>query len=664
MELRIKRQRKPVSRLRLALCMLVVVPAFFVVTTGLASLWLVTFMRGQTRLVQLDARTGAGAQDISSDLPGFPGQIAGASDGSLWAQTRMWGSLSRYRDGRWQVFGGDTFGTRADTPDHDFVVVGSHVWAVFDRKLAHFDGRGWHTCDIPSSAQDHVLAADSRAAWVLDNDGVLHRWSQGAWQVIQSRSAPKEMRWDAKQPFRAPELVACEDGSLWLCAQRVWRLDPGQLDRGQWEQVEVPGRPTEPELLGYAGGRLWFDVPGALAWVTHDTADHGHFTLDKLGLDGNAPPWHVCQIDSRVVASSNRGGHVLQDGKWHLKWPAAEGVQRYEALTTAGGRVFAKAITLKPIPALWLSVPFALVLSGLATLGIIRFLKPDYSLLSSISPKHALALLIGVLPFIVGGLVGMPLVMLTFIAPFAISAFAFLVPVFALVIIWARERLERATEIVQFQAVSAGQLPAAVLRWFEQNTAELQLLGFEPIGDFRLKQRREHFGRFFVHKDGTVFGEIAWFKASFLQIHKCIAFFSITDDLTYVETGNLSIPRKEREAPFLLRSVPGATAEETFAVHRSQLDELREDPKTEAICFAPNDLDTVVVYGQKLMYERLKRIGFVRRNPYDDVEVDFDRERAPGPVTPPSEPDRPAAPAPAPPLAGTVDGGGFSTPVG
>jgi len=659
MELRSKRQRRPVSRPRLGVCLLVVVPCFFIATTGLATFWLVTFMRGQTRLVRLDERPDGEATDITAALPGLPRRIAGAGDGSLWVETRMWGSLSRYHDGHWQVFRDDTFGTRANTPTHGFVVVGSHVWAVFDQKLAHFDGRHWHTCDIPDPAQDHVLAANPKATWVLGNDGILRKWAQGAWQLVPTRAGPAETRWDPEQAFRAPRLVACEDGSLWLCAQRVWRLD-----QDQWKPVDPPGLPAELELLGYADGRVWFNAPGALVWVSEDAEKQGRFAFETLGLDGNSSVCGVCAMGEQVVASSNRGVHVLQHGKWELRWPAGEGVLRYEALAVTDGHVFAKAITLKSIPALWYPVPVVLLLSGLATLGIIRFLKPDYSLRSCLGRQHLVALVLVLGPFLATAAAGVNPAVWGFVVPFAICGASLLVPPFVLLLIWMRERVDGSLEIVRFESVSAGELPPAVRGWFEQHTPDVEALGFRLIGDFRLKQRAEHFGRFFQSGDGTVFGEIAWYRGSFLQTHKCVDFFSVTDDLTYLETGNVSIPPGQYEAPFLLCGVPKATAEETLAAHRRQLDRLKEDAQAEPIRFAPDEVDKVTVYGQKLLYERLKQIGMVRRSPYDDVEVEFDGVQRPGAATLARESDAMQPPAPIPRLADTIDDGGFPRPVG
>ena len=240
MRFRSKRPNSSVSRVRLALCKLVALPLFFSLLLALTAFWFVSFMRNQTRLVSLADETNPTEVDTSG-LPGFPRKIASSSDGSLWVETRAMGSLSRYHDGQWVVFRGDTIGTRDSVPSHDFVVAENQVWAVFDKKLAHFDGQQWETCQIPSAAKDHLVAATSQDTWVLGNDGSLRKWSDGNWQTIPVRSTPEDSQWNPEKAFRIRRLVACDDGSLWLCSQSIWRFD-----EDQWK----PACPANSETTG------------------------------------------------------------------------------------------------------------------------------------------------------------------------------------------------------------------------------------------------------------------------------------------------------------------------------------------------------------------------------------------------------------------------------
>lgn len=623
MQFRTKRPNSPVSRLRLAIGALAVVPLSFALLSGLTTIWVATFMRNQTRLVSLADETNPTEADITSGLPGFPRKIASSSDGSLWVETRAMGSLSRYHDGRWEVFRGNTIGTRDNVPSHGFVVVENQVWAVFDKKLAHFDGQQWKTYQIPSTAKDHLVAATSQDTWVLGNDSSLQKWSEGNWQTMPVRSTLEESQWNPEKTYRIRKLVACDDGSLWLCSRSIWRFS-----EDQWKPAGIPGWPTNPRFLGYAGDRLWFDGPAGLLWISEDAADNGSFTLQEMGLESDDQLWDVDQFRGNVVAASDRGGHVLRNGQWELQWPRPEKALRYQALAATGNQIYAQVFTLQTSPILWLFVPVSAMLSAMVLAGVIVFLKPSYSLLSLLRWRHLLVALLVLAPVSAAGISQTTWTVVVFIAPFAISMFLLSLPALALALIWSRERLERRTELIQPQAVPPEQLPQAARRWFEENTTPLQSLGFEPVGDYRLKQRREQFGRFFLHPDGTIFAEIAWAKLTPIRTARCVNFFSITEDLTYVETGNIPLPREERDDRFVLTSVPSGTPAETLEAHCDELDNIRQACGSGPIAFSANDLDKVVTHGQRLLYDIFTRRGMLPRNPYEDVEIILDRDEA------------------------------------
>lgn len=623
MRFRTKRPKRPVSRLRLALGALVVLPLTFSLLLGLTTFWVVAFMRTQTRLVALADDDDSTEVDITAGLPGFPRKIASSSDDSLWVETRATGSLSRYHDGQWRVFRGDTIGTRDDVPSHDFVVVENQVWAIFDKRLAHFDGQQWETCQVPSTAKDHLVAATSQDTWVLGNDGSLLRWSDGNWQTMPVRSTLEESQWNPEKTFRIRKLVACDDGSLWLCSRTIWRFD-----EDQWKPAGNPGWPTNPRLLGYVGNRLWFDGPAGLLWISEDTADNGNFTLEEMGLESDDQLWDVGLFRGDVVAASNRGVHVLRSGQWQLQWPRPEKALRYEGLAATRDQVYAQVFTLQTSPVLWLALPVSAILSAMVLTGTIVFLKPSYSLFSILRWHHLLVIAVFPASLAAASVSEITWTWMKLIAPLPLSIILLSLPTFALALIWSRERLERRTELIRPQAVPPEQLPQAARRWFEENTTPLRSLGFEPIGDYRLKQRKQQFGRFFLHPDGTVFAEISWARLTLIRTTRCVAFFSITEDLTYVETGNIPLPREERDDRFVLTSVPSGTPAETLEAHCDELDNIRQACGSGPIVFSANDLDKAVVHGQRLLYDLLTRRGLLPRNPYDDVEIVLDRDEA------------------------------------
>jgi len=69
-----------------------------------------------------------------------------------------------------------------------------------------------------------------------------------------------------------------------------------------------------------------------------------------------------------------------------------KGVCRCQAVAGTNGRSYAIALYLTPIPALWLAVPIAAVLSGAALWGIRRFVKPRYSFPTVLSRRHLIML--------------------------------------------------------------------------------------------------------------------------------------------------------------------------------------------------------------------------------------------------------------------------------
>jgi len=615
--------RGPVPRLRLYLGAFVLVPTFMALMVAITAGSVYVIFTSQTRLVQVAGQRGVERWESLGDLPGIPEQFTADADGTLWARTRLPGSIARYRNGTWEVFRRDALGTPG-SPERDFVVVGNRVWAVIGDRLAHFDGRGWSNQPIPRPAADHVLAAGQEAVWLLGNDGVLRTFSGGGWEMSDLRRSIGGAAWDPEQPYRAPDLLAAEDGSLWLCAQNVWRLAGGA-----WTPVEVAGRPLcDVELLGHAGGRVWFSAGNNVLWTTGDPAGSGLFTHEQLGLKSDGFVDGVYEVGGRVCASGTGGIRVLDDGRWELRWPAPEGVRRCEAVAGAGGAVYAIAFYLEPIPALWLVALLAAVVSVAALWGIRRFIDPPYPLWSAFRPQYLAVVVLMAVPMVLATFLETAAPILLLFAPVGLATLTLLVPPLLIVAMVFRDFSERRLEIIRFRPVTAAQTPAPAREWFEQNTPDFEAQGFRAIGDFSLKERSEHFTRFLINARGDVIGEIGWVRVVPWRTTRCYAFASVTEDLTYLETGNVSLPREQFDGHFVLQGVPGATVAEALEAHRSRLAELVEQRGTTVLCLAEEDVEKMALYGQKLCYARLKQRGVIRSNPYDDVTFDFTRSNA------------------------------------
>ncbi|MEE9601987.1 MAG: hypothetical protein V3V75_01680, partial [Thermoguttaceae bacterium] len=250
-------------------------------------------------------------------------------------------------------------------------------------------------------------------------------------------------------------------------------------------------------------------------------------------------------------------------------------------------------------------------------------LRPKYSIFKAMGRRHLAVIALVTAPVILGGIAGMSIGILPMVAPIAIAVLLLLVPPILTIMILFKENSQRSAEVIQLQRVTVGEMPPDATKWFEKNTPEVESLGFRRLGDYRLKRRSEHFARFFINPQGDIVAEISWVKVLFLLRMKCFSCFSVTDDLTYLETGNLAIPKKDNEGRLILQSIPGGTIDDTLGAHRCRLDELSDTRQTLPICFVEDDLDKVIFYGQKLLYDRLTRRGVVAVNPYDEVTFDW-----------------------------------------
>jgi hypothetical protein len=248
------------------------------------------------------------------------------------------------------------------------------------------------------------------------------------------------------------------------------------------------------------------------------------------------------------------------------------------------------------------------------------------------------------------------------LAPLIVSMLFLLATPILTLMIGMREVIERSNEITQYRPVTVAEMPSPVVEWMEENSPQVEALGFQRIGDFRPKLRSENWSRCFIHSDGTVLAELTWQKASFVLKLKCFACFSVTDDLTYLETGNLAVPRdakRQDKDNFIMQSVPSATAAETLDAHRSRLKQLADSRQTRPMALVEDDLEEVAHYGQKLLFDELKSRRIVMTNPYEDVPCNLGN-RNPPKVPPADFTPEGSGPGTLLPPLGNIDG--FNSP--
>ncbi len=653
-------QKQPISRPKLYLFTAAIVPIFMALQTAFVFAAMVYIFRATTQVVCVDAEGAPGQWSKLEPPPGVPDQLEVTPDGSLWTSTRMKHTLSRFRDGRWEVFQGKDFGTRGSTASRDFIVVGDRVWAIIDNCVVEFDGEKWHTHAIPNPVADHVLAASERGTWVLGSDGILRMFDGRNWETAAPDSAVAALQWDSENGIYAPDFLAADDGSLWA--------SPGQILRyqdGNWSEVTFGDQPFGgADLLGYADRKIWIQDPGGVLWIGEDTQTKGGFSNQQLGMAGRESIEGVYQIGEAAYAAGNKGIYLFDGEQCQLKWPVPEDVWRCEAIAAADGKFYTIAVAPIGGAVLWLGALAAAVFSGLGLLAIRLILNPGYSFLKILPRPYVLAIvvlpLLMSIPMVIAGLSGKSLGLMLMFAPLMIGTLFLLAPPLLTLMIFMRERMDGRCEVMRLKQVAGVEIPAAAVGWIEKNTPALETLGFRRIGDYRLKEGNQHFGRFFIHADGKTLAGIDWLKVSILRNIDAFSFFSVTDDLTYLETGSIALPGngKPFEAPFILQGVPNRSHADTFDAHLRGLEELSDTRNTWPRPLVEDDLEKVVLYGQKLLYDRLKTEAMAMTNPYDDVTFDWgDRTASPQAPATDATDDR-SQPSAGLPAFDTVEGWG------
>ena len=204
--------------------------------------------------------------------------------------------------------------------------------------------------------------------------------------------------------------------------------------------------------------------------------------------------------------------------------------------------------------------------------------------------------------------------------PVAIFAFFLSLALNRLLTTW----LAGSFDPLKLLAVPPSALPEAARDHFDRHTPEMEQLGYRSLGDFSCKRRTTHFSRFFINLDGTIFGELTHLSMPLTKLQTC-AFFSITDSLTYIETGNLKVPADKPHPRFVLRGIEGASLPQLLHEHQELIAEHSEDTPA-PISFRNDELDVVCLYGQKMLYDSLIAQKLATSNPYENVTLGSEEE--------------------------------------
>jgi hypothetical protein len=139
-------------------------------------------------------------------------------------------------------------------------------------------------------------------------------------------------------------------------------------------------------------------------------------------------------------------------------------------------------------------------------------------------------------------------------------------------------------------------------------------MGFEKLGDYRLKKYTPTYARFFVNPERHTFAELSCAIVGFFPL-KAVCFFSITPDGHYLESSNARWGKKHQTRFFEMQILPHRPNQEVYDLHQQRLSELEQG---EAISLSAANLESVIRYGNKQLYEVLIANGWANKNPYAD----------------------------------------------
>ena len=563
---------------------------------------------------------GAANWRAQPGLPGSPVAMKTPDGGDLWIQTVLGASLSRRRDGDWEIFRGPQFGTESNYSPGGFALAGDRVWTVVDDVLLEFDGRQWkHHPGPPTSGEQCEIAADDRYVWVLDDQGAICRFDGGNWQVLDARRQLVDVGWGRDDSTPDVELTAVGDGRLWLTANRVWCLDGDNCKpvlAGQDLLIDV-------RFVGRTGDRLWFAQPGCLLWVDANTGESLRFDGQLAAGAEPEDVVSVAQVGQNVHACT-RSGLLRLDGRdWRSVGKIPEKYAGISELTAADGNLFAVARRPLPVSRMWGLAAICLI-AGALMMCLVRLLLKG-------SPKAPLKLrlawvgfilLLGVGAIVSGRAPAMERDMLRMMLPFCLSALALATPSLYAASVVVTSIASGSLERILPRPVADSDLPAAAKSHFDLHAAKLQTLGFRPAGDFRMKQHIQHFSRLLLSDDGKTMAEISYRRLLVLPA-RTVCFMSLTDDHRYVETAAVRMFVKPRLSKLSLRGLLGASIDVLYDEHRRHLTDVVNEHQCYVLPLEAGDLQAVLLYGHKLVYEDMLQRGMTRKSPYEGVELEL-----------------------------------------
>jgi hypothetical protein len=215
--------------------------------------------------------------------------------------------------------------------------------------------------------------------------------------------------------------------------------------------------------------------------------------------------------------------------------------------------------------------------------------------------------------------------------PFAVVAVVsvLLVPLIFPYVVWAtwracRQERRRRQEIqiacrqfreYEFVPVDSQAVAAHVRRWFEKHTPALAQLGYELLGDYRLKPAPlDVCTRLFLSPDGDTLASVCTVLKS-----GGVELLSVLADGTCVDTASVDNPHPERTLEpadrLCVTYLPGASVQDLHRRHATTVRELSARHGTSVLRFWSDQFREVAVYFQRLFCRWQFRHGHLDAEP-------------------------------------------------
>jgi tetratricopeptide (TPR) repeat protein len=254
-------------------------------------------------------QTKSGWQHLLPSPAGSPQKLRVSANGTVWLLT--WGrtAMSHWDGSRWRYDKETDRGTQTTFHDGNFALDGDQVWMPSEQCVMHWDGQRWNSFTDVKPTQGASIVAGDGQVWIADDTGQLFHFGNGKW-TTKKLSLPG-MKSGPDPEVGSPELARTADGTVWLVAQRLWRLY-GDI----WLPVIADGKLLDDvTLIGAAGDRLWLSDASGLRSISKDANGHS-YTAAETGIPDEAPVNDIASAGKFTWFATNSGLFEFDDAHW------------------------------------------------------------------------------------------------------------------------------------------------------------------------------------------------------------------------------------------------------------------------------------------------------------------------------------------------------------